>query len=342
MTLNKGVCPVCNDTYSNMMIHLVKMKDESHLKYLEKLNVVLDKLILSTDLYIAEIEEEIKNQNFFINKNYIASRIKIIEPNRKKRVLSIRRMGSNNPVFNNGVIDKIRKSVKDKWVQGSYQNRINGMLGVVKQEHPNYKPDIHIQSEEAKRYYRDFLSKFEDISICKRCGSVDNINIHHIDEDHNNILISNMEALCVPCHREFHFTTRKQPFVTISKSMMFAAAHKLPHYIGACEQWHGHEWKIEVYIRKRIDPATMMVMDFKDLKNIMEKYIIDVLDHSTLNDTLEIPTAENILVWCWEQLMFKGHLKGIHAIKLWESHDSSATITKNGMLSVFKNNIDQR
>ena len=342
MVINKGICPICKYTYSNMLIHIVKMKDEGHLKYLEELNNVLDKIILSTDLYTSEIEDKIQNLDFFISKHYIASRIKVIEPDRKNRVLSSRRMGSNNPVFKDGVVDKIRRSVKDKWVQGCYKDRINGMLGVIGEKHPMYKPEIHNISEEAKRFYVDFLANFEDISKCSRCNSPDNINIHHIDEDHNNILISNLEGLCVPCHGEFHFDLRKQPFVIISTSLTFAASHRLPHYIGACERWHGHEWKIEVSIRKRIDPATMMVMDFKKLKRIIKEYIIDILDHNTINDIIEIPTAENIVVWCWEQLMFEGHLKGIHKIVLWESSDSFATMTKNGMLSIFKKKMDEK
>lgn len=337
--INQGICPICKYTYSNMMTHIVRTNDINHLKYLQELNKILDKIIIKTDLYTVEIEEAIQKQNFFINKHYIASRIKEIEPKRKSRVLSSRRMGENNPVFKKGTIDKIRETVKDKWIQGCYKDRINGMLGVVKKDHPNYKPEIHTPIEEAKKYFSDFLSKFEDISICKRCNSNENINIHHIDEDHNNILISNMESLCVPCHGEFHFDSRKQPFVTITKIMSFASAHKLPHYIGKCENWHGHEWIIEVSIRKRIDPATMMVIDFKELKEIIKKYIIDIFDHNTINDTIEIPTAENILIWCWEQLMFEAHLKGIEKIKLWESSDSFASITKEDMLTMFKQEI---
>jgi 6-pyruvoyltetrahydropterin/6-carboxytetrahydropterin synthase len=83
-----------------------------------------------------------------------------------------------------------------------------------------------------------------------------------------------------------------------------------------------------------------MVMDFKELKDIMKTFIVDVLDHNSLNDFIEIPTAENIIVWCWEQLMFEGHLKGIEKISLWESPDSIAYMTKRDMLSVFKTRMD--
>jgi len=339
MIINQGICPVCGYTYSNMMNHLTREKDGYHQGYLEKINDVLDPLILKTDLYTVELEEEVQKHNLFVSKHYIAQRIKVIEPERKNRVLSSRRMGENNPVFKGNTIEKIKETVKGRWIQGCYKDRINGMLNKTGEEHPNYKPEIHTSEAEAKQYYRDFLSKFEDISTCRRCNSKEKTNVHHIDEDHNNILLSNLEGLCIPCHGVFHFESTQQPFVTISKSMSFAAAHQLPHHLGKCESWHGHEWVIDISIRKRIDPATMMVMDFKELKIVIKKYIIDILDHNTINDLIAIPTAENILVWCWEQLMFNGKLKGIEQIKLWESPDSSASITKEGMLSVFKRKL---
>lgn len=337
----KGICPVCNFTYSNMMNHLMRQDDVEHKKYLENLNQILDKLILETDLYTQEIADEIASKDLFISKGYVQLRIQQIELGRGRRVLSTRRMGFNNPVHNPGVAERISKTVSDKWIKGTYKDRINGMLGVVGEKSPNYKSEIHSNSEEAKRFYVTFLSKFEDVSRCKRCNSTENINIHHIDEDHSNILISNLEANCVPCHMMFHHNPRILPFVTIAKKLSFAASHKLPFYIGKCENWHGHEWEIEVFIKKRIDPATMMVMDFKDLKKIIDICIINILDHNCVNDVIEIPTAENMLVWCWEQLMFVGHLKGIEKITLWENRDSSSSISKEGMLSVFKKKINE-
>jgi 6-pyruvoyltetrahydropterin/6-carboxytetrahydropterin synthase len=320
---------------------MVRANDEKHFEYLGSLNKILDELILNTDMYTSEIMEEVEKRNLIINKHYIALRIKEIEPIRKSRILSKRRMDENNPVFKEGVIEKIRKTIKDRWIQGCYKDRINGMLEITKEKHPNYKQEIHKNSEQAKRFYSDFLSKFEDITTCRRCGSKENINIHHIDEDHENFLISDLEPLCVPCHMIFHYSVKKLPFVTISKKLSFASAHFLPQYTGLCENFHGHEWGIEVSVKKRIDPATMMVMDFKDLSGAIKKYIIEVFDHNVLNDIIAIPTAENLLVWCWEELMFKASLKGIEEIKIWESPDSAAKITRSDMLSIFSKKIDK-
>lgn len=251
------------------------------------------------------------------------------------------KMGDSNPAKRKEVKQKIAQTVKQKWEQGNYNERINGMTGKVGKLHHGWKPEIRTPLFFAEHNYIDFLSQFQDIKTCSRCGSTKNkINIHHIDEDHSNFLPSNLEPLCVPCHSSFHYGRSKRSFGSITKIMTFASAHLLPHYDGKCNNLHGHEWKIEVTIKKRIDNKTGMIMDFKDLKNIIKQYLIDVLDHNYLNNILENPTAENILFWCWEQLMFKALLKGIHEIKLWESPDSYSTLDQKGMLSIFCENIE--
>lgn len=337
--IDQNVCPVCKNKYANVMTHLLKKDDSEHKNYIQKLDEVIDEYLKNTDLYVFEIIDKILEKDFICTKSHIYVRSKIIEPNRKSRIMSSRRMGNDNPVHKTGVKAKISASVSDRWKEGCYQNRINGMLGITLEKHPSFK--IRTNSEKNQLFYRDYLSHFENINQCSRCGLIDDkINIHHIDEDHSNFLVSNLEPLCVKCHMKFHQRSAKKPFMTISKRLSFAAAHRLPHHNGKCENWHGHEWVIDVSIKKRQDPDTHMVMDFKELKETINFCIIDVLDHSVLNDFIEIPTAENLLVWCWEQLMFKGHLKGIDKISIWESSDSCAYITKNDMLSVFIKKID--
>ena len=146
-----------------------------------------------------------------------------------------------------------------------------------------------------------------DFKYCSHCGDDSPNNLYFIDGNIKNILTSNIEKLCDICYTR----SNDYPYITISKTMSFAACHRLPYYDGACSNWHGHEWIIEVSIRNRVNPNTNMVMDFKDLKTAMKKYIIDILDHGSVNDIIVNPTAENILIWSWEQLMFKGNLKGI-------------------------------
>jgi 6-pyruvoyltetrahydropterin/6-carboxytetrahydropterin synthase len=83
--------------------------------------------------------------------------------------------------------------------------------------------------------------------------------------------------------------------VTVERS--FAAGHYLRNYKGKCENPHGHNYKIRVTLAgDRLDHAGLLV-DFKDLKDVM-KETIERLDHQMMNDvdpfTTLNPSAENL------------------------------------------------
>ena len=85
--------------------------------------------------------------------------------------------------------------------------------------------------------------------------------------------------------------------MTLTKVFMFEASHKLPYYEGACHNLHGHSYKLEVTITGDIEknlnnPKCGMILDFKDLKDIVKKVAVDKYDHSYLNDFFPNPTAE--------------------------------------------------
>lgn len=250
-----------------------------------------------------------------------------------------KKVGDKNPARRKEVRDQISKSVKKLWEGGSYKNRINGMRGVCGELAPSYKPEKHTMSAIAQEQYRKFLSLFEDISTCSCCGAKGVINVHHIDEDQQNFLPSNLEPLCVPCHSALHYAAQKQPFILVGKRFTFAAAHYLPEYEGDCQNLHGHEWTLDVSIKKRVNRKTGMVVDFSILKKIVQEYIISQFDHSYLNNYFENPTAENMLICFWEILMFDAHVKGLEEITLWETATSFAKLTKYGMLSVLSKKL---
>lgn len=83
--------------------------------------------------------------------------------------------------------------------------------------------------------------------------------------------------------------------VSVCRIFSFAAAHKLPNYKGPCANLHGHEWVMEVEISGEPDHDSGMVMDFGELKKLVNEAIIDKLDHSYLNDTFANPTAEQMV-----------------------------------------------
>lgn len=75
--------------------------------------------------------------------------------------------------------------------------------------------------------------------------------------------------------------------IRLTKIFDFEAAHALADYDGACRQIHGHSYKLHVTVRGPVinaehHPKNGMVMDFKDLKVIVKKYIIEKYDHALI------------------------------------------------------------
>ena len=85
--------------------------------------------------------------------------------------------------------------------------------------------------------------------------------------------------------------------LTVTKIFSFEACHNLPHYDGACHNMHGHSYKLEVTVGGSVktdteDPKCGMIVDFKDLKKIVNEVAVDKYDHSCLNAFFPNPTAE--------------------------------------------------
>lgn len=124
--------------------------------------------------------------------------------------------------------------------------------------------------------------------------------------------------------------------VRVTKRSTFEACHSLPRYDGKCSRLHGHSYKLEVTVSGVIDYEHMrdceksdrsveaMVLDFSYLKSVIDKYVIDKLDHSNLNDWFDYPTAEIMTVWIYKTLspFFNRATTVIESVKLWETEDS--------------------
>ncbi len=111
--------------------------------------------------------------------------------------------------------------------------------------------------------------------------------------------------------------------LTVTKRFEFDYAHKLPNYDGNCANLHGHRGVIEVTVRgcPLNYKKTGMVIDFKDLKRII-KPLIEQLDHQYLNNLIENPTAENILLWFLEETKKTELGYHISRIRVYETPDS--------------------
>ncbi len=111
----------------------------------------------------------------------------------------------------------------------------------------------------------------------------------------------------------------------------FSAAHALRGYKGKCENLHGHNYKVEVYVRgERLDDVGMLV-DFTQLKFVTRE-LIGTLDHQNLNELkpfdIEInPSAENLASFLLHRIASKmdNERAKIYKVRVWETSTSSAT-----------------
>lgn len=91
---------------------------------------------------------------------------------------------------------------------------------------------------------------------------------------------------------------------------------------------HGHNYVIEVTLEGEPDPVTGMVVDLKELKDVLEKEVIAPMDHRFLNYEVPpfdrvVPTAENVAIEIWRRLE-RGLPPGrgrLHRVRLYETPD---------------------
>mgnify|MGYP001583934739 CR=1 FL=1 len=89
---------------------------------------------------------------------------------------------------------------------------------------------------------------------------------------------------------------------------------------------HGHNYTVEVTVGGDVDATTGMVMDLKELKKLLEKEVLELMDHRFLNKEVPvfsttIPTTENIAIEIWKLLAPKLALGKLHRIRLYETPD---------------------
>ena len=92
---------------------------------------------------------------------------------------------------------------------------------------------------------------------------------------------------------------------TVCVEDWFAAAHYLRNYHGKCENPHGHNYRVKVYVSgKELDRGGMLI-DFSVLKKHL-KGVLEALDHHDLNSTPyfkeQEPSAENISRYIFDSL----------------------------------------
>ncbi|HKO78847.1 MAG TPA: 6-carboxytetrahydropterin synthase, partial [Chitinophagaceae bacterium] len=93
----------------------------------------------------------------------------------------------------------------------------------------------------------------------------------------------------------------------------------------ANENWHGHNYELQVTVKGDPDPDTGFVCDVKKLSNIIKEHVIEKVDHRNLNVDVDfmkdkLCSTENLAIGIWNQLI--PHLPGaakLHCIRLYET-----------------------
>ena len=126
------------------------------------------------------------------------------------------------------------------------------------------------------------------------------------------------------------------PRCLVARRMHFNAAHRL-HNPARSDEWnretfgpcnnpnyHGHNYELDIFVEGPIDPDTGYVLDVGVLKRIAEEVVVRPLDHRNLN--LDVPwfrdrlaSAENLAVYCWEQLAPRIPSGRLARLRLWET-----------------------
>lgn len=116
--------------------------------------------------------------------------------------------------------------------------------------------------------------------------------------------------------------------ISVTKIFEFAAAHCLPNHEGLCQNLHGHGFRLEIEVTGQVKtegPETGMIIDFSDLKEIVNDLIISRLDHSYLNDKFANPTAETMVERIADLLQSEWILScSLVRVRLWETPTSYA------------------
>ncbi|OCL28089.1 6-carboxytetrahydropterin synthase QueD [Orenia metallireducens] len=144
--------------------------------------------------------------------------------------------------------------------------------------------------------------------------------------------------------------------ITVTKEFSWDMSHMLAEHEGLCKNLHGHTYRMEVTVAKKEgsleDEGSKagMVIDFKDLKEIVKEEIISPLDHSFMywthsSDEIEHqlaqilqqadrkvfavdfrPTAEMMAIYFFQSLEDKFNEIDIDlvSIKVWETPTSYA------------------
>lgn len=129
--------------------------------------------------------------------------------------------------------------------------------------------------------------------------------------------------------------------IYITRKANFNAAHKLfrPDWnleknlavFGKCanQNWHGHNYHLYVTVKGEINPETGFLIDLKWLKDAINIYVVDKIDHKNLNLDVDfmkgkLASTENLAIAIWQELFTVINKEGVqlHSIKICETDNN--------------------
>jgi 6-pyruvoyltetrahydropterin/6-carboxytetrahydropterin synthase len=107
--------------------------------------------------------------------------------------------------------------------------------------------------------------------------------------------------------------------VELGRRYRFAASHRLhtdklteeenARVFGKCANpyGHGHNYVLEISVSGDVDPATGMIANLADLDSFVEREVLELFDHHSLNEDVAafretVPTTENLCIEIFERL----------------------------------------
>jgi len=125
--------------------------------------------------------------------------------------------------------------------------------------------------------------------------------------------------------------TRKLEFSAshrCSNPALDRAANEALYGAEANPQGHGHNFVLEVTLEGEPDPVSGMIVDLKQVKEVLEQEVVEPMDHRHLNHEVPpfdrvTPTPENLALEIWRRLepRFAGTPARLKQIRLYETED---------------------
>ncbi len=126
------------------------------------------------------------------------------------------------------------------------------------------------------------------------------------------------------------------PRALVVRRVHFNAAHRLHNparsaewnraTFGPCNlpNFHGHNYEVELCVEGEIDPETGYVLDVGVLKALFDAHVAAQVDHRNLNLDVpwfadRLPSAENLAIYVWDQLVDRIPAGRLVRVRLWET-----------------------